>query len=121
MFPLRSTSWLVRIRKVYAGLFLCVLILTLPGCVTTRIATLPDCPDPDSVPYTETSVTAYFWGLKQPDDIKPPCDARFNHLNGVTVKTTFGHYLLTTVTLGIVNKRRVRWCCAPYVPQPGSI
>jgi hypothetical protein len=121
MKPLSTTRWLVRIRKGYASLFLCVLVLTLSSCVTTRIITEPDGNNPDNVAYADTTVTAYFWGLLQPDDIKPPCDPRANHLNGVTVKTTFGHYLLMTVTLGIVNKRRVQWRCMPYVPPTEPI
>ncbi|QJW89171.1 hypothetical protein HNV11_07075 [Spirosoma taeanense] len=89
--------------------------------------TEPDCCTPANVSYSQTTVTAYFWGLKQPTDIQPHCDSlcnpgrRFNHLNGVTVKSTFGHYLLATVTLGMVNRRHVRWCCAPYVPPTDSI
>lgn len=91
------------------------------GCMTTRVVTEPDCDSPANVSYTQTTTTAYFWGLKQPTDLKPPCDPRANHLNGVTVRSTFGHYLLTTLTLGIVNKRRVEWCCMPYVPTPTPI
>ncbi|GAB3701825.1 hypothetical protein GCM10027592_30500 [Spirosoma flavus] len=89
--------------------------------MTTRVFTEPNCNTPANVTYTSQVTTAYFWGLKQPLDIKPPCDPRFNHLNGVMVKSTIGHYVLTTITLGIVNKRRVQWCCAPYVPPTDSI
>ena len=106
-----------RIRG-WTVVLLFLLMPTLPGCMTTRVVTETDCDTPDNVTYTDTVVTAYFWGLKQPADIHPPCDKRFNHLNGVTVKSSFGHYVLTTVTLGIVTKRRIRWCCAPYVPAP---
>jgi len=105
----------------FIWLYLLVSTATLPGCMTTRIMTEPDCSAPDKVTYTTMPSTAYLWGFIQPKDIKPPCDSRFNHLNGVTVKSTFGYYLLSTITLGIVNKRRVTWCCAPYVPPTGSI
>ncbi len=83
--------------------------------------TEPDGDTPANVSYASTISTAYFWGLVQPTDIKPPCDPRANHLNMVTVKSTFGHYLLSTVTLGIVTKRRVQWHCTPYVPPSDSI
>ncbi len=89
--------------------------------MTVRVTTQPDCNTPASVSYTQTVATAYLWGLMQPKDIKPPCDARFNHLNGVTVRSTFGQYLLSGITLGIVNKRRIDWCCAPYVPPTDSL
>ena len=121
MLSFRSASWPVHIRKGYAGLFLCVLVLTLSSCVTTRIITEPDANNPDNVSYADTTVTAYFWGLLQPGDIKPPCDSKANHLNGVVVKTTFGHYMLSAVTLGIVSKRRIQWRCMPYVPPTDSI
>lgn len=110
-----------RAGSLRMGLFLSLLVPALPGCMTTRVATEPDCDTPTGVTYTDTTVTAYFWGLKQPADLKPPCDPRFNHLNGVTVRTNFGQYLLTTVTLGIVHKQRVRWCCAPFVPRRDSL
>ncbi|GAB2591552.1 hypothetical protein GCM10027190_45050 [Spirosoma areae] len=107
----------------YLCLRLCLLLglSVVSGCMTTRVFTEPDCNTPANVTYTQETTTAYFWGLKQPADTKPPCDPRFNHLNGVTVKSTFGHYLLATVTLGIVNKRRVQWCCAPFVPPTDSL
>jgi hypothetical protein len=104
------------IRSLRIPLFLALLLPVLPGCMTTRITTEPDCDTPTGVTYTETTRTAYFWGLKQPADFKPPCDPRFNHLNGVTVRSSFGHYLLTTITLGMVHQQKVTWCCAPFVP-----
>lgn len=62
-------------------------------------------------------MTAYWWGFKQPADLKPPCDPRFNHLNGVTIETKFSYFFLSVVTLGIISKRHVTWCCAPYYHQ----
>lgn len=109
--------------RLVSALGLPGLVLLLMSCMTTRISTAPDCNTPANVSYTQQTVTAYFWGLKQPADIQPNCNPghAFNHLNGVTVKSTFGHYLLSTVTLGIVTKRRVQWCCAPYVPPTDSL
>jgi len=98
-----------------------LLPLLLTSCMTTHVMTEPDSDTPANVSYTDTTLTAYFWGLKQPVDLIPPCDPRFNHLNGVTVRSTFGHYLLLTLTLGIVHKQRVAWACAPYVPPPEPI
>lgn len=98
-----------------------LLSLLLTGCMTTHVMTEPDSDSPANVSYTDTTLTAYFWGLKQPVPLTPPCDKRFNHLNGVTVRSTFGHYLLLTLTLGLVHKQRVQWACAPYVPPPEPI
>jgi hypothetical protein len=112
-------------RRFAAGWLLCV---ALSGCVTTRIVTIPNsCDSPDSDPASQTVLTARFWGLSQPKDFVPPCappaSPGFNHLNSVTVWTTADQVLLSIVTLGIVIKRHVRWCCAPFIPpvdEPGA-
>ncbi|MBO0357801.1 hypothetical protein J0X19_07575 [Hymenobacter sp. BT186] len=93
-----------------------VLVGALSGCMTTRVATSHDCDSVVNDPNNTQLVTAYFWGLKQPTDVRPACDPRFSHLNGVTVKTSFGNYLLALATVGIVTRQRVSWCCAPYTP-----
>ena len=93
----------------------------LSGCMTTRIATSHDCDSVVNDPNNTQLVTAYFWGLKQPTDVRPACDPRFNHLNGVTVKTSFGNYMLALATVGIVTKQRVSWCCAPYTPPVDTL
>ena len=93
----------------------------LSGCMTTRVATIYDCDTAVNDPNSTRVVTAYFWGLKQPTDIKPPCDARSNHLTSVTVKTNFGYFLLSAVTVGIVTRQRVSWCCAPYMPPVDTL
>jgi hypothetical protein len=110
-------------NRVRLGVALLLLSLSLPGCVTSRIVTIPNsCDSPDRDPTTEKVITARFWGLVQPADVTPPCAAPagqgFNHLNGVTVWTTADQVLLSVVTLGIVVKRHIRWCCAPFIPPP---
>ncbi len=108
-------------RYVTAILVLGMVSGVLSGCMTTRIATIYDC---DSVVNDQNNtkvVTSYFWGLKQPADLKPPCDSRFNHLNSVTVNTNFGYFLLSLVTVGVVTKQRVSWCCAPYTPAVDTL
>jgi hypothetical protein len=93
----------------------------LSGCMTTRIATSHDCDSVVNDSNNTQLVTTYFWGLKQPTDVRPACDPRFNHLNGVTVKTSFGNYLLALATVGIVTRQRVSWCCAPYTPPVDTL
>lgn len=100
-----------------------LIYISLSGCVTTRIVTIPNsCDSPDNDPTTQKVVTAKFWGFIQPTDLVPPCappaSQGFNHLNGVTVWTTADQVLLSIVTLGIITKRHVRWCCAPFIPPP---
>jgi hypothetical protein len=96
-------------------------IVVCSGCkVTTRIMTSSQCADAANIT-RDTTVVHYFWGLKQAADIKPGCDARFNHLNKVEVKTRFGQLLVSVFTLGIIVPQTVTWCCAPYNPSPGEL
>ena len=106
----------------FGRFFLLLLSLCwLSGCMTSRLVTVADCATPANDPTSRKVVTAYFWGFMQPLPITPDCDPRSNHLNKVTVKSTFGHFLLSAVTLGIVNKQRIEWCCTPYVPRPDTL
>ena len=105
--------------RVQFQVMLGLLLLTaLPACMTTRVMTQEDCQTFANDPTTDTVVTGYWWGIGKQPVIRPACDPGYNHLNGVTVRTRFGHYLLATVTLGIVQKKQVRWCCARCVPNP---
>jgi len=101
---------------------ICIPLLTiiLVGCSTTKVITISDCADAVNIK-RDTTVYHYFWGLRQVADIRPPCDERYNHLNGVTVKTTPGNILLSVITLGIVIPQKFSYCCAPFNPQPGSL
>ncbi len=88
------------------------------GCMTTRIATVPgDCAAMANDPHNQAIYKAYWWGLQTASPLSPPCDPRANHLNAVEVRTSFGQYVLAGVTLGIVQRRTVRWCCTPYRPD----
>ncbi|GAA4454643.1 hypothetical protein GCM10023189_21380 [Nibrella saemangeumensis] len=89
--------------------------------MTTRIVSTADCDTPVNDPTTQRVVTSYFWGLKQPVNLTPGCDPRSNHLNSVTVKSNLGYFLLSAVTLGMVNKQRVEWCCTPFTPRPDTL
>ena len=117
------THLTLRSSRIRPWIALLLIGSTLSGCVTTRIVTIPNsCNTPDNDPTTQKVVTAKFWGFIQPTDLVPPCASSagggFNHLNGVTVWTTADQVLLSIVTLGIITKRHVRWCCAPFIPPP---
>lgn len=92
---------------------LLVILVIISSCSTTRIVTVYDCDSVVNNPLNRKTTWSFAWGLVQPKDIHPPCDARFNHLNQVTVKTNAGFILISAVTLGIVIPQRVEWCCAP--------
>ncbi len=104
------------------GRWLLVAAGLLTGCMTTRISTIPgDCAAMANDPHNQAIYKAYWWGLQTMPDITPPCDPRAYHLNAVEVRTSFGQYVLTGITLGIVQRRTVRWCCTPYRPDVPAI
>ena len=109
-----------RTRSV-AGLLLLAAGLTT-GCMSTRIVTIPnDCAAMAKDPNFRVVRKSYWWGLQKQVDFDPKCDSRFNHLNAVEVRTSFGQYLLAGVTLGIVQRQSLWWCCTPYRPDVGPI
>ena len=112
VFVLKPVAWCRR------GLGLLVVAGWLTGCMTTRVVTVPDdCAAMANDPHNQAVSKAYWWGLQTKPDINPPCDPRAYHLNAVQVSTSFGQYVLAGVTLGIVQRRTVRWCCTPYRPD----
>lgn len=139
--PIDKISWLnyiyVIIRRFRSGIkhanMICspvftrifvILISTnllFSSCSTTRIVTKYDCNTIANNPVNKKTTWAYAWGLVQPKDIDPKCDAGFNHLNRVTVKTNLGYILLSVVTLGIVIPQQVEWCCAPPDVKPETL
>jgi hypothetical protein len=95
--------------------------LFLSACMSTQIVTKYDCNTIAKDETNRATAVTYFWGLKQPKDIDPKCQASFNHLNKVKVKTNFGYILLATVTLGIVVVQKWEWCCAPPNLAPETL
>lgn len=95
------------------AIFLTVCIPVMPGCSTTKIITQYDCNTVANNPVNRRTTWTFAWGLVQPKDINPHCEAAANHLNKVVVKTNIGFILLSAVTLGAVIPQRIEWCCSP--------
>lgn len=94
----------------------------LSGCaIGPRIITEYDSSSFAGNPLHQRVVWTYAWGLVQPRDVDPGCDAGFDHLNRVTVKTNIGFILLSAATLGIVVPVKVSWDCAPPPVTPGDL
>src|SRR5215203_4633190 len=96
--------------------FLAVCVAAFPVCfsvqsctISSKVITSTDCADATNIVH-DTTVWNYFWGIKQAADINPQCDPNFNYLNRVTVKTNFGHILISALTLGIAVPQKVSWC-----------
>lgn len=109
-----------KIRNVFLILMMAVAV-SLYSCTTTRIVTKYDSDTFANNPLNQRTTWSFAWGLVQPKDINPKCDARFNHLDQVTVKNSLGFALITVFTLGIVMPQRVEWSCAPYSPPTQTL
>jgi Bor protein len=114
----------MKYRHLKRYLLLVIVIISGYGqqsCSTTRVVSKYDCDTFENNPINKKTTWAFLWGLVQPKDINPKCDARSNHMNKVTVKNNLGFAILSVVTLGIVMPQRIEWCCAPYSPAPGTL
>lgn len=55
-------------------------------------------------------IKSYFWGIRKPIVIANNC--RGNGFHSVMIRKSFGQYLTTILTLGIVSKVSVGWECS---------
>ena len=102
-------------RSKSSSIASCVIITLLlsSACSTTKIVTKYDCNTVAHNTVNAKTTWTLAWGLVQPKDINPKCEAAFNHLNKVVVKTNLGFILISAITLGGVIPQRIEWCCAP--------
>jgi len=98
---------------------LVVLLTTLPvSCVSTRVEASPFQDSVENLECRKESSWSYYWGLKQkridanPEVTGNACPCREGSLSWVVVKTSFTDFLLSSVTLGIVNHRTAIYGCA---------
>lgn len=91
-------------------------VFLMSSCANMRIVSKYDSDNPAPIQVNRTS---YFWGLRQPVDIKtdPTCKS----ICQVTVKTNAGHIILSAITLGIVVPQSVEYFCCPEIPIPGEL
>lgn len=88
------------------------------SCVSTRVEASPYQDSVENLECRKSSSWSYYWGLKQKRvDANPEvegniCPCREGALSWVVVKSNFSDFLLSTVTLGIVNHRTVTYGCA---------
>jgi hypothetical protein len=108
------------VPKIFWGLFISGMSY-MPACTTTKIVSKYDCNTfANNTTYSKTT-WSFAWGLVQPKDIDPKCEASANHLNKVVVKNNLGFVFISAVTLGIVMPQRVEWCCAPPNPTTDTL
>ena len=97
---------------------LITLSFTESACSTTRIVSRYDSNRPVNNSVNKRTTWTYAWGLVQPKDIDPKCEASANYMTKVTVKTNLGYIFLSAITLGIVIPQHVEWACSPPVLRP---
>ena len=94
-------------------------VTVLPfSCVSTRVEASPYQDSVENLECRSESSWSYYWGLKQkridanPEISGNACPCREGALSWVVVKTSFTDFLLSSVTLGIVNHRTATYGCA---------
>lgn len=114
-------------KIVFPALFL-LLIIAQSACVSTRIEASPYQDSVENLECRKESSWSYYWGLKQkridanPEVAGNQCPCREGALSWVVVKTSFTDFLLSSVTLGIVNHRTATYGCArPQQPIEPSL
>jgi hypothetical protein len=105
----------IQLRR-FSFLILFSFILSMSSCANLRIVSKYDSDNPAPIQVNRTS---YFWGLRQPVDVKT--EASCKSICQITVKTNAGHILIAAITLGIVVPQSVEYFCCPEVPIPGEI
>ncbi|MDT7827783.1 hypothetical protein RQM65_03775 [Pricia sp. S334] len=94
------------------------LMLLSVSCVSTRIEASPFDDSVANLECHRESSWSYYWGLKQkridvnPETANTECPCREKTLSWVVVKTSFPDFLLSAVTLGLVNHRTATYGCA---------
>lgn len=88
------------------------------SCVTTRVEANPYQDSAVNIECQKQSSWSYFWGLKQkrvnanPEVKDAVCPCREKAMSWVETKSSLGDFLLSLVTVGIVNHRTVTYGCA---------
>ena len=106
-----------RYKLVFAALLLFVFVIP-SACVSTRIEASPYQDSVENLECRKESSWSYLWGLNQkridanPEVAGNGCPCREGALSWVVVNTSFTDFLLSSVTLGIVNHRTVTYGCA---------
>ncbi|WP_373523781.1 Bor/Iss family lipoprotein [Aquiflexum sp.] len=103
-------------QRLQLAVFFFSLIFLLSGCSNLRVVAKYDSDNP--VPTTVTKVS-YFWGLRQPVDVRTASSCK--SICQVTAKTNAGQIIVSFITLGIVVPQTIEYFCCAEEPQPVEI
>jgi hypothetical protein len=91
---------------------------TTSSCVSTRVEANPYQDGAVNIPCQKKSSWSYFWGLKQktvsanPEIEGTECPCRNKAMTWVESKTSLGDFVVSLVTVGIINHRTITYGCA---------
>ncbi|MEL6811363.1 MAG: hypothetical protein AAFP76_08525 [Bacteroidota bacterium] len=107
------------IRKWRRSALVFVSFLLLSSCMSTKVIGSQHSENLDNEECQTVSQWKYWWGiggsdeiLVEPDSPDTVCPCIDGKLASVEVNSSFGDFLLTLVTVGIVNHRTVHFECA---------
>ncbi|MEP0266256.1 hypothetical protein [Dokdonia sp.] len=88
------------------------------SCVSTRVEANPYQDGAVNIACQKKSSWSYFWGLKQktvsanPEIEGTECPCRNKAMTWVESKTSLGDFVVSLVTVGIINHRTITYGCA---------
>jgi hypothetical protein len=85
------------------------------GCMHLRVVAKDDSSHPVAI---RVRHSAYFWGLKQRENIRTP--ERCNTICKVETTTNMGDIIISFLTLGIIVPQTLEYSCCPFEPTPAE-
>ncbi|WP_299213950.1 hypothetical protein [uncultured Dokdonia sp.] len=104
-----------------------LLLSITASCVSTRVEANPYQDSAVNIECQKQNSWSYFWGLKQkrvnanPEVEGAVCPCREKAMSWVETKSSLGDFLLSLVTVGIVNHRTVTYGCARAQDGEGGL
>ena len=102
-------------KRPHLILLITVASLLTSGCMHLRVTAKDDSSHPVMI---KERHAAYFWGLKQMENIRTP--ERCKSICKVETTTNMGDIILSFLTLGIVVPQTLEYSCCPFEPPPAE-
>lgn len=108
-----------RLRRLVLSVLVSLVLLCGSSCMSTKVIASQHSDDLDHEECQTISHWKYWWGIGGSDEIlvepgsdDTKCNCENSALASVEVKSSFGDFLLTLLTAGIVNHRKITFECA---------
>ena len=103
-----------------SAVILLAVAFSFSSCVTYRAQTHIQ----EATEFDSLRVTSLFWGIAQSPKIVSAATCDTLHLYGmseVSIRRSFGDYMLSLVTVGIYNPAKLKWKCAKGPGKTGTM